>query len=118
MHFPLLLKLYQIVRMLTKELGQLKEQIDTLEKRFVVLNEITKSQYDLFMPELKARQRELEIKLENGGISSSNLKKSIKMALDYACNLPSLWELGNLETGLINFLLFISFFIKKSSLEV
>ena len=83
---------------LTKELGQLEERINTLERRFVVLNEITKSQYELFMPELKAKQRELEVKLENGGINSSNLKKSVKLALGYACNLPSLWELGNLET--------------------
>ncbi len=85
-------------RRLTKELGQIGERIHTLERRFVVLNEITKSQYDLFMPELKAKQRELEVKLENGGINSSNLKKSVKMALGYACNLPKLWELGDLET--------------------
>lgn len=83
---------------LTKELQQLKERMDTLERRFVVLNEITKSQYDLFMPELRAEQRELEMKLENSGINSSNLKKSIKLALSYACNLPSLWKLGDLET--------------------
>ncbi|MBT8308032.1 MAG: recombinase family protein [Maribacter sp.] len=83
---------------LTKELGQLEERIDTLERRFVVMNEISRSQYDLFMPELKSKHRELEIKLESGGINSSNLKKSVKMALGYACNLPSLWELGNLET--------------------
>ena len=83
---------------LTKELTQIGEQINTLERRFVLLNEITKSQYDLFMPELKAKQRELETKLENSGINSSNLKKSVKMALDYACNLPYLWKLGDLET--------------------
>src|SRR5690606_7166444 len=57
---------------------------------------------DLFMPELKSKQRELEMKLEmkleNGVINSSTLKKSVKMALDYACNLPYLWKLGNLET--------------------
>jgi len=34
------------------------------------------------MPELKAKQRELEI----------------KMAFHYACNLPELWKLGDLET--------------------
>ena len=83
---------------LTKELAQIGEQINTLERRFVLLNEITKSQYDLFMPELKAKQRELEMKLENGGINSSNLKKSVKIALDYACNLSYLWRLGDLET--------------------
>jgi hypothetical protein len=48
---------------LSKELDQVKERIGTLERRFVLLNEITKSQYDLFVPELKAKQRELEIKL-------------------------------------------------------
>ena len=83
---------------LAKELDQLKERIGTLERRFVVLNEITKPQYDLFIPELKTEQRELEKKLENGGINSSNLKKSIKLALDFACNLPLLWELGDLKT--------------------
>jgi len=83
---------------LAKELGQLEERINTLERRFVVLNEITKSQYDLFMPELKIKQRELEVKMENGGINSSNLKKAVKLALDFACNLPKLWELGDLET--------------------
>jgi len=31
-------------------------------------------------------------------MNSSNLMKSVKMALDYACNLPSLRELSNLET--------------------
>ena len=83
---------------MSKELDQVKERIGTLERRFVLLNEITKSQYDLFMPELKAEQRELETKLENSGINSSNLKKSVKMALGYACNLPKLWESGDLET--------------------
>ncbi|MEA1786778.1 recombinase family protein [Arenibacter sp. GZD96] len=83
---------------LSKELDQVKERIGTLERRFVLLNEITKSQYDLFMPELKAEQRELETKLENRGINSSNLKKSVKLALGYACNLPKLWESGDLET--------------------
>ena len=85
-------------RRLAKELGQLEERINTLERRFVVLNEITKSQYDLFMPELKAKQRELEVKMENGGINSSNLKKAVKLALNFACNLPTLWKLGDLET--------------------
>ncbi|MDC6405041.1 MULTISPECIES: recombinase family protein [Maribacter] len=83
---------------LSKELDQVKERIGTLERRFVLLNEITKSQYDLFMPELKAEKRELEMKLENSGINSSNLKKSVKLALGYACNLPKLWESGDLET--------------------
>ena len=83
---------------LTSELNKLKEQIDTLERRYVVLNEITRSQYDLFMPELKAKQRELETRLDNEGINSSNLKKAVQMALDYACNLPYLWKLGDLET--------------------
>ncbi len=83
---------------LIKEHNKLKEQINTLERRYVVLNEITRAQYDLFMPELKAKQRELEVKMENSGINSSNLKKSVKMALGYACNLPSLWKLGDLKT--------------------
>ncbi len=47
-----------------------------------MLNKITKSQRNFFMPELKAKQRELEI----------------KMAFHYACNLPELWKLGDLET--------------------
>lgn len=85
-------------KQLTRELNKLKEQINTLERRYVVLNEITRSQYELFMPELKSKQRELEDKLGNEGINSSNLKKSVKMALDYACNLQSLWKLGDLET--------------------
>ena len=32
------------------------------------------------------------------GINGSNLKKSVKLALDYTCNLPSLWKLGDLNT--------------------
>ncbi|WP_422351086.1 hypothetical protein [Flagellimonas sp.] len=83
---------------LTKELAQIGEQINKLERRLVLLNEITKPQYDFFMPELKAKQRELEMKLEKSGINSSNLKKPIKMAFNYACNLPYLWKLGDLET--------------------
>ncbi len=83
---------------LAKELEQVNERINTLERRYVVLNEITKSQYDLFMPELKTEQRELEVKMENSGINSSNLKKSVKLALGYACNLPLLWKLGDLNT--------------------
>ncbi len=39
------------------------------------------------MPELKTKQRELEVRLGNEGINSSNHKKSVKLALDYACNL-------------------------------
>lgn len=60
---------------LTNELNKLKEQIKTLERRYVVLNEITRSQYDLFMPELKAKQRELEARLDNGGINKFKPQK-------------------------------------------
>ena len=62
---------------LTNELNKLKEQINTLERRFVVPSEITKSQYDLFMLELKSKQRKLETRSSNGGINrvSSEIQK-------------------------------------------
>ena len=79
------------------DIENLQKRLERLEERFV-FEEITKPQYDKFKQKLELEKREFESKKLNFKFNSSNLKKAVDKALDYALNLPSLWESGNVET--------------------
>ncbi len=82
---------------LRKEITTVENKLDRLEERYV-FEEINRSQYDKFKVKLAAEIKEKQDNLSSHSFDSSNLKKSINIALKYALNLPSLWSSGNIET--------------------
>ena len=79
------------------DIKKLQKQLDRLEERFV-FEEITKPQYEKFKQKLESEMREFESEKFKFKFNSSNLKKAVNKALDYALDLPLLWESGNVET--------------------
>lgn len=79
------------------ELNQLQIKLDRLEERFV-FDEISKNQYDKFKNKLDKEKHEIEEQLRKNDFKSSNLEKAVDLALHYSCNLPLLWESGDIET--------------------
>ena len=82
---------------LTKEVSAIEIKLDRLEERYV-FEEINKSQYDKFRTKLLTEVNEKKKNLTLNSFDSSNLKKSINLALKYALNLPLLWSSGDIET--------------------
>lgn len=84
----------------TKELSSgivaIEMKLDRLEERYV-FEEINKSQYDRFRTKLVAEVNQKKKNLSKHSFDSSNLKKSINIALKYALNLPLLWSSGDIE---------------------
>ena len=82
---------------LNKEILNLENKLDRLEERYV-FEEINKAQYDKFKTKLSAEIKGKRENLSNHSFDSSNLKKSINIALKYSLSLPSLWSSRDLET--------------------
>ena len=82
---------------LTKEITSMENKLDRLEERYV-FEEINRSQYDKFKVKLSTEINQKRENLSSHSFDSSNLKKSINLALNYALNLPLLWSSGNIET--------------------
>lgn len=78
------------------QLSAIQRKIDRMEERFV-FEEINKTQYDKFNEKLLVEKRELEKLSLKSKFNSSNLKKAIDKAVDFALNLASLWSSGNVE---------------------
>ena len=82
---------------LQKEALLIEKKLERLEERFV-FEEISRTQYDKFRQKIESEKHKIETKFQNTKFNSSNLKKAIEKALQYALNLPSLWTSGDIET--------------------
>ena len=80
-----------------KEIKSIEQKINRLEERFV-FEEINKTMYEKFVGKLKKEKAEKETFLAGSRLETSNLKKGIKKALEYAQNLNEMWEFGDIET--------------------
>lgn len=81
---------------ISKEIASIEIKLERLEERFV-FEEINKQQYDKFREKLILEKNKKNKSLANHSFDSSNLKKSINLAIKYALNLPLLWSSGNIE---------------------
>ena len=81
-----------------QEIKALESKMHKLNERYVLLGDITQSQFNMFYPKLEQEKVEKEQQLEENKLKSSNLKKSINLALQHALNLSYLWTSGDLET--------------------
>lgn len=57
---------------------------------------MTKETYDKFASKYAAEKFEISRQMENCSVSSSNHKTTIKTALDFACNLLKIWQMGSI----------------------
>jgi site-specific DNA recombinase len=79
------------------DIEKIQKRLDRIEERYVY-EEISKVQYDKFKQKLEAERRVFDKESEGFKFNSSNLKKAVDKALGFAINLPSLWELGDIQT--------------------
>ena len=79
------------------DIEKIQNRLDRIEERYVY-EEISIAQYDKFKQKLEAERRVFDKESEGFKFNSSNLRKAVEKALDFALNLPSLWELGDIQT--------------------
>ena len=77
------------------KLTQIRKELDGVEERFVT-GKIDKVLYTKFSEKFKNEISELEEKLTNPNISSSNLKKCIENGIKIAQKLSKIWVFGNI----------------------
>lgn len=80
-----------------REVTVLKGKLERLEERFV-FEEITRDQFAKYRSKLEDDISRIEQELSQEQISVSNLRLAVQRGIDYALNLPSLWESGDLST--------------------
>ncbi len=73
-----------------KQLTEPNTKIEKLEERFIE-EEINKELFDKYQKKYQIEKHELEEKLSNHSIDSSNLEKIIDKGLEIAENLSELW---------------------------
>ena len=82
----------------TKRLKEVETQLKNLKRKYMVLNEITKEDYEEFKPELESEKAELLSKMKNTVFNFSNLDETLKKAVKLAKSLALLWSEGAFRT--------------------
>ena len=72
---------------IAKRLKEVEAQLKNLKRKYIVLNEISKEDYEEFKPELEAERTELIQKTRNTIFDFSNLDEAVKKAVHFAKNL-------------------------------
>ncbi len=81
---------------LETQLTKLEAQLSTIERRFV-LGDIDREMYMKYKGEFDLEVIKIKDDISNCSFQLSNIEKGIDKAIEYALNLPVLWESGNLE---------------------
>ena len=81
---------------LKKRITELKNQIETLEEKFV-LDKISQPLYEKYHQKYQQDIVKLTQELGQGGFDSSNLEKAVNRGLEIAENLSWLWVKGNYD---------------------
>ena len=83
---------------IAKRLKEVETQLKNLKRKYMVLNEISKEDYEEFKPELEAERMELIQKSKNTVFDFSNLDEAVEKAVHLAKNLSLMWSEGNYQT--------------------
>lgn len=78
------------------EIDDLSIKLERLKECYV-FEEINQAQYQKFKLKLEADIEKNRLKLLSSSFNSSNLKKAVEKAINFALNLPSLWQSGSIE---------------------
>ncbi|QHL89420.1 hypothetical protein GU926_11355 [Nibribacter ruber] len=76
-------------------LKTIDQQLEKLEERFVLLEEINKDQYEKFTQKLRLEKKQLEGKLPAEQIKLSNLQKYLRFAVKMCSEIGSMWVSGS-----------------------
>ncbi|WP_071887914.1 recombinase family protein [Rufibacter sp. DG15C] len=76
-------------------LKTIDQQLEKLEERFVLLEEITKDQYEKFTQKLRLEKKQLEGRLPAEQIKLSNLQKYLRFAVKMCSEIGSMWVSGS-----------------------
>ena len=79
-----------------KTITELSIKIDSIEERYA-LGELDSSIYKKFKDKYETQKEELQSKIENPTLSSSNLELAIDKALTLSESLEKIWEDGDLQ---------------------
>ncbi len=74
---------------------ELQKKVDAIEEKYFIGGEMNKETYDKFIARFAAEKFEISKQMENCSVSSSNHKTTIKKAMDFACNLLKIWQMGS-----------------------
>ena len=89
------------------ELKELDKKIERLDERYIMIEDITKPQYDKFISKYKEEKELLEQQLSKTPIKKSNLAKCAEAACQIASNFHNLWVSSKAEMKKrLQFLLF------------
>lgn len=80
----------------TKRLVDLKENIEKLDKKFFIKEEMTKEKYDRMIGELEKEEKEIREELEKCSYIISNLNEKIVEAAELCLKLPEIWASASL----------------------
>lgn len=75
-----------------KRLSEIKTEMERLDVKYYVKDEMDKVKYDRFCIKLMNEENEILKDLEDNAISISNLKSKIVKAVELCSKLPSLWR--------------------------
>ena len=81
---------------LDKQMNELKNNLDKIEKRFV-LGEIDKDLYLKYREQFDKEVTRIKTELEGSHFNLSNLETAVEKAVNYSLNLSDRWQSGNLE---------------------
>jgi site-specific DNA recombinase len=81
---------------LKKTLAELESKIESVEERYA-LGEIDADIYKKFKGKYETQRRELQSKIKNPTIASSNLNNAIEKALQLSASLQDIWVNGDLK---------------------
>ena len=79
-----------------KKITELNDKIESVEERFA-LGEIDSDIYKKFKDKYDDQRVELQSKIENPALDSSNLEKAIEKALELSASLQYIWVNGDLK---------------------
>lgn len=82
---------------LNKRLSELKIEMDRLDDKHYIKEELNKEKYDRMMLKLMSEEKEVYEKLAECSVSISNLGELITQAGELSSKLPSLWASSDLQ---------------------
>ncbi len=82
----------------SKQLNEVKANIEILDKKFYIKEEMTKEKYTKMVFELEEQEAKIIKELEQCSHSISNLNEKIVEAAELCLKLPEIWENGSFST--------------------
>ncbi len=80
---------------LEKRLKEVDKKIETLQEKYLISDNVSPDVYNKFLEKYTAERDAITVEMEQSAMNSSNIEKYMKLALDLACKLTSVWASSN-----------------------